>query len=105
MIVAESEAIMPKTICRSKEEVQEIVDRFRKSELTQREFARREGIGVSTLGFWVRGNGTASRTAVVEVSRREPAGEFVVEISGYLIHVPRDVTAEEWQRFREAWVS
>ena len=50
-----------------------IVDEFRASEQTRRDFARHRGIPVTTLDYWRQRIGGKPRLLKVEVARAEPA--------------------------------
>lgn len=74
---------------------QEVVDRFRRSGLSQREFCQDEGLSTSTLSYWLRK--LASRPAPAELDKAQfirlidasPSGgtEFslVVELPGGVV--------------------
>jgi hypothetical protein len=54
-------------------EMQRIVDEFRASGLTRREFAQQRGIAVTTLDYWRQRIGRKPRLLKVEVARAEAA--------------------------------
>ena len=56
-------------------EMRRIVDEFRASEQTRRDFARQRGIPVTTLDYWRQRIGGKPRLLKVEVARAEPAGQ------------------------------
>jgi len=60
---------------RSREEIRELLDEFRRSEQTQVTFAKRRGLAVSTLQYWLRGaradrKGPVRRGGAVNAPRR-----------------------------------
>ena len=90
-----------------------ILAQFKKSGLSQREFAEQEGVSLSTLSYWLRrerlekelrGETALVAVAPTPVIEVRP-GLFVLELGGLRLEVPRDVTIEEWRRIREAWAS
>lgn len=88
-----------------------IIAQFRGSGLSQRQFARQEGVSLSTLAYWIRRerleeelNGETELVAVSEPSTSS-VDNFVVEFGEFRIEVPRNASVEEWQRLREAWAS
>lgn len=74
---------------------QEVINRFRRSGLTQREFCEDEGLSTSTLSYWLRK--LASRPAPAELDKAEfirlidasPTGSeplgLVVELPGGVV--------------------
>ena len=88
-----------------------ILAQYRSSGLTQREFADREGVPLSTLTYWHRRErlerkvaGETTLVAIAEEPKISVTG-FILEIGEFRIEVPRDTSVEEWQRLREAWAS
>ena len=61
---------------RNAEEVKGLLEGFRRSGLTRREYCQRAGIGVSTLDYYRRQAGpTASAVRLVQVAVKAAAGE------------------------------
>ncbi len=100
---------------RGREEVRGILAEYRSSGLTRREFAEREGVQFNTLAYWLRRERFEQEgvdegeceTALVAVEEAGPADAvyFAIQLDGLRIEIPRDVSAEEWRRLREAWAS
>ena len=68
----------------SAEEIAEHVSRYERSGVSQREYAQREGLSVSSLGNWVSRKQKREATAQwVEVEKPVAAGQ--VDFSGYVI--------------------
>ncbi len=94
-----------------KHEVRGILAQFHASGLSQREFAKQQGVSPSTLTYWLRRERLereiAGETALVAVAEAPSpsTGAFVLEFDGLRIEVPRDASVEEWRRLREAWAS
>ena len=92
-----------------------VLAQYHASGLTQTEFAKREGVALSTLTYWLRRErleqklkGETALVAVTEEQEPKPAlplTGFIFECGDIRIEVPRDATAAEWQRLREAWAS
>jgi len=96
---------------RTRSEIEGILAEYNGSGETQRDFAQRHGIGVSTLSLWLRreresgaaGAGNWGRAKLVEVclagaeaSRREPGIDFEIEFAGgERLRVRRGFLAEE----------
>lgn len=55
--------------------MQRVVEEFRVSGLTRREFSRRRGIPVTTLDYWRQRSGRKPRLVKVEVARAEAAAQ------------------------------
>lgn len=95
----------------SKRERGGILSQYRASGLTQREFAEREGVAISTLSYWLRRERVESEltgdTALVAVTNQTPSsvGAFVLEFGGLRIEVPRDASIEDWQKLKEVWAT
>ena len=70
----------------------EILERYRKTKLTQREFARQKGIGVSTLQLWLR------KAAISQASE----GVSLVEAPNLLSAAP--VAASYRILFPNGWI-
>ncbi len=90
------------------EEARGILAQFHASGLTQREFAKQQGVPGSTLTYWIRRERLereiSGETALVAVSEA-PTGSvtnFILRYGEFRIEVPRDASIEEWQRLREA---
>jgi len=68
---------------RTAEDIQQVVNQYRASGLTQAEYCRQNGMVLSTLGRYLRrGAGSGSRTLVrVKVAAAEPQGGFVLTLS------------------------
>lgn len=74
---------------------QEIVDRFRRSGLSQREFCEDEGLSTSTLSYWLRKLGSRSAPAELDTAQfirlvdASPSGieplSLVVELPGGVV--------------------
>jgi len=96
---------------KDRKESRGILAQFHASGLTQREFAEQQEVSLSTLTYWLRRERlereVAGETALVAVAEASSSstGDFVVGFGEVRIEVPRDVSVEEWQRLREAWVS
>ena len=101
----------------SRKQRQSLIAQMKSSGLSQREFAEREGVPLSTLTYWMRRERLekelAGDTELVAVTE-EPASTattvsmdscFILECGGCRVEVPRDASVEEWQRLREALVS
>jgi hypothetical protein len=94
-----------------KPEVRGILAQFHASGLTQREYAKQEGVPVSTLTYWLRRERLerelAGETTLVAVSEAPESGGsgFILTHGELRIEVPRDASVEEWRRLREAWAS
>ena len=92
-----------------------LLTELEESGVTQREFAERLGVSLSTLTFWLRKERIERQahavggTELVKVEASLPtqpaAGVFTIEFGEFRIEVPRDTTAEEWKRLREAWTA
>ena len=89
-----------------------ILKSLEESGLTQKEFALREGIAVSTLHYWLRrerlqqkiDEGDTALVAVTEPST-SAANCFTVTKGSLRIEIPRDASVEEWRRVHEALTS
>ncbi|MGE3164366.1 MAG: hypothetical protein AB7O52_05650 [Planctomycetota bacterium] len=99
-----------KMASKSRRKATGILEQYRTSGLSQREFADREGVSASTLAYWLRrerlerqARGKTALVAVAPVPCSRSA--FVLERDGLRIEVPRDVSAEEWRVLLEAWGS
>ena len=70
---------------RTPEQRQRLVTRFRQSQLTQREFAARHGIGLSTLGKWLQCEGKATLPPVKfqEVRLLNPTPRVHMPVTGH----------------------
>jgi hypothetical protein len=98
---------------RGQSEVRGILAQFRASGLTQRAFAKQEGVSLSSLSYWLHkerleqelGGDTALVAVTEEPSTTVSTDGFVLELGELRIEVPRNVTAEEWRRLRDAWAS
>ena len=80
-------------------ERQRLVARFRESQMTQREFAARHGMGLSTLGKWLRGAGQSNPSPVnfQEVVLPNTALRYAVEVvnpQGWIVRL-QDASAVE----------
>jgi transposase-like protein len=67
----------------SSEQRQEILARFHQGELTQQDFAAREGISVTTLSTWLRGERDSRTTLASSISFEElpqMGGRWAIEI-------------------------
>lgn len=96
---------------------QSLIAQLKTSGLSQKEFAEREGVPLSTLTYWMRRERLEAKlsgnTELVAVSdgSSQPAPSlsmnsfFVLECGGFRVEVPRDASVEEWQRLREALIS
>jgi transposase-like protein len=65
---------------------------FHQSEMTQRNFANRNGVGLSTLGKWLRDEGKPASPAVnfQEVRLPNPSSRWLVEVvspQGWVVRV------------------
>ncbi len=102
---------MPRVGEKRREEVRGILAQFRQSGLTQRRFAKQEGVTLSSLVYWLKRERLEQEisggTALVAVAESEPARSngFFLDFEGIRIEVPRDVTVDEWKRLRDAWLS
>jgi len=81
---------------------------LKESGLSQRQFAKQEGVPASTLAYWLRRDELeeeiCGETTLVAVSAAsESTSGFVINVEGVCIELPRDTTVEEWRRLREAW--
>ena len=102
---------MPRKKQARKQKPASVEAQLQESGLTQRQFAEREGVPLSTLTYWLR------RERLERQSREEPTlvavaelpisppSSFVVVHGGLRIEVPRDASVEEWARLRQAWIS
>lgn len=94
---------------RSRREVDSILRRFRASGLSLRAFGHAHSISPNTLASWVRRErleqqGTPVRALVpIDTPSWLPDEPFELEIEGFRIRVPRDVTVGQWRALREAW--
>ena len=92
----------------TREEINALLLRYRESGQSQRAFSEANGISKNTLAFWIhrqRKEATSTRALVPVSTDRVPCdGSFELEVSGILIRVPRNATAQEWQALREAWI-
>ncbi len=85
-----------------------ILAQYRASGLTQRKFAKQEGVSLSTLTYWLRRERLerkiADDGALVEVAEvpSSSGSSFILQYGEFRIEVPRDASVEEWQRLREA---
>jgi transposase-like protein len=73
---------------RSKEEIRKLVEGFRTSGMTRREYCARHGIGMSTLDYWRRARQRQKPTTLVQVTMEEvqpQTGFAVVLANGRLI--------------------
>jgi uncharacterized alpha-E superfamily protein len=67
---------------RTAEDIQQVVNQYRASGLTQAEYCRQNGMVLSTLGRYLRRGAGGSRTLVrVKVAAAEPQGGFVLMLS------------------------
>ena len=103
---------MPKAKEHRRNEVRGILAQFRKSGLTQRAFAKQEGVSLSTPTYWIRRDRLEQEirgtTSLVEVAPPGPSsplssGAFVLDLDGFRLEIPRDVSIEELRRLKEAW--
>ena len=67
---------------RTPAERQDLLARFHQSQLTQRDFAARHGLGLSTLGKWLREEGRATLPSVhfQEVVLPHTSPRYAVEV-------------------------
>lgn len=86
-----------------------IVEEYRKSGLSQREFCEHRGIAKSTLGYWLRKSRKATSAPeqpLVRVPARalsEGAGKMVIRAGERLsVELERPVSAEELQQILKA---
>ena len=103
---------MPRAKEHRRNEVRGILAQFRKSGLTQRAFAKQEGVSLSTLTYWIRRDRLEQEirdtSSLVEVAPPAPpsplsSGAFVLDLDGFRLEIPRDVSIEELRRLKEAW--
>ena len=67
---------------RNTDEIQQVVQQYRGSGLTQAEFCRQSGLVLSTLGRYLRrGTSGEQKLVRVEVAAAEPQGGFVLTLS------------------------
>jgi transposase-like protein len=74
---------------------QQLVAQYRQSQLTQRQFATRHGIGLSTLSKWLRrkGNLIVPPVKFQEVTLPQVAPRWGVEVvspTGWVVRLPQD---------------
>src|SRR5579872_3143713 len=63
-------------------QMRRVIEEYRASGLTRREFAEQRGIGVATLDYWRQRIGSKPRLLKVEVTRSEtPAQKFTVRLA------------------------
>lgn len=89
---------------RSREEWYALVQRWRRSDLTQRAFAAAEGLNENTLKWWCSRFRKES-PAFLEVVIEEPptsAPDFQVEIGDFRVRVPVGFDAGELRRLVHA---
>jgi transposase-like protein len=84
---------------RSREEIDALLEHFDRSGLTQIGFARRQGLSVSTLRFWLdrRRRGGESHFVPVAITEGAVAGRpgLELELGGERrIHIPVDIEPE-----------
>ncbi len=83
---------------KSEEEKRRILDGYDRSRQTQRDYAGRVGVGLSTLGFWRRQQTRGRRTRLVEVDLPAVAGQGaptkVVGGAAYRILLPTGMKLE-----------
>ena len=64
---------------RTAEEIESLLEGYRKREVTRVEYCRQQGIAPSTLDYYVRHYGAkTSRFARVKIAAAEPAGAFAL---------------------------
>ncbi|HYU46397.1 MAG TPA: hypothetical protein VEK84_09495 [Terriglobales bacterium] len=66
---------------RSANDVRGILQEFKNSGLTRREFCQRHGIPVTTLDYWRRKQSRPPGLVEVEVAPRESAAEFTLVLA------------------------
>ena len=66
---------------RSANDVRGILQEFKSSGLTRREFCQRHGIPVTTLDYWRRRHSRPPRLVEVEVAPRESAAQFALVLA------------------------
>jgi len=67
---------------RTADDIQQVIDQYRASGLTQTEYCRQNGMVLSTLGRYLRRGASGSRTLVrVKVAAAETQGGFVLMLS------------------------
>ena len=95
---------MPRAKDERRNEVHGILAQFQKSGLTQRAFAKQEGVSLSTLTYWIRRDRLEQEikgtTSLVEVTSppSPSSGSFVLDLDGFRLEIPRDVSVEELRR-------
>ena len=72
---------------------------FHQSEMTQRDFAARHGVGLSTLGKWLRDEGKATSPPVKfqEVRLPNPSSRWLVEVvspQGWIVRLQNNSAVE-----------
>ena len=99
---------------RTQSEIREIIEAYYASGQTQRSFATRRGIGVSTLSLWLRrereqamartpslereGNLVEVSLSGAEPGRQQPGGDFEIEFAGgERLRMRRGFLAEEFR--------
>lgn len=103
---------MKKNQAERRAEVRGIIAEWEASGLSQAAFAKREGIVVNTLRYWIkrerleqqlRGVEGESRLAEVTLApgRERSSQPFRVVLGPLVVEIPRDTTTEEWKRLRE----
>ena len=80
---------MLKSSRRSFQQIQAILQDYRQSGLTQRDFVRQHGISLSTLSNWLRKSASsASPIRLKPVQILPPALDCTPERSAYEVHLP-----------------
>lgn len=77
---------------RTREEGEELARRFKESGATQREFAKSEGINISTLQYWLRKKSEASGEDSGRFIELMPGKSALCQSVGLTVNVGRDVT-------------
>lgn len=97
---------------RSADEVRELIEDYRSSGETQKQFSARTGIPTSTLGLWLRRDRERPSTALVAIAPTadsavlpDSASPLVLHIGNARLEIPRDLTPEELSRIRKAFLA
>jgi hypothetical protein len=94
-------------------QIQQLLEQYRTSKLTRRAFAASHGVGLSTLGNWLRKARTVAPRSPrwlevplpASLAGNKAAGDYRLEIRGSTLHVPRGFECGEVKALAQLFFS